>query len=147
MNPQRLTVVTVFSVTPAVCCTYLRKSDRVAHDGNYSGEVKSVFIANLQKRGISLLAPPCACDPSAAEVKKRINAALDCAPATGAGMVHHHLWVIRGILADIDPEVDLSPAELLALLATLAPVHARVLARRAAEFQPRGRPPVLDVVR
>jgi hypothetical protein len=40
----------------------------------------------------------------------------------------HDLWAIRGIMADIDAEHDLSPAELRALLAILAPAHARVLA-------------------
>jgi hypothetical protein len=40
----------------------------------------------------------------------------------------HDLWVIRGIMADLGAAHDLSPAELRALLAVLAPAHARVLA-------------------
>lgn len=72
------------------------------------------------------------CPPdTAADLKARINAALDCLPTFPEAMAYHHLWVVRGVMDDIDPEVDLLAPELLALLAVLAPVHARVLARRA----------------
>lgn len=67
----------------------------------------------------------------AAEVLARVDGALKNAGAISDAMTPHHLWVVRGIMDNIDPEFDLSPAELLALLSVLAPVHTRVLARRA----------------
>lgn len=67
----------------------------------------------------------------AAEVLARIDGALKNAGAMSEGMTRHHLWVVRGVMADINPERDLSAAELLALLAILAPVHSTVLDRRA----------------
>jgi hypothetical protein len=70
-------------------------------------------------------------DPALTDLKERINSALDCPLATSTEMARHNLWVVRGMMADIDPERDLSPGELLALLAILAPVHSNVLARRA----------------
>lgn len=67
----------------------------------------------------------------ASEVLARVDGALKNAGAMHDDMSAHHLWVVRGILDNIDPETDLAPAELLALLSVLAPVHTRVLARRS----------------
>lgn len=91
-------------------------------------------------------------ESSTAELRKRINVALNCLPAMSSDMARHHLWVIRGVMHDIDPERDISAAELLTLLAVLAPVHARVLTRRAAAdvTSPRkdvGGAPALRVIR
>lgn len=90
----------------------------------------------------------------AAKVLARIGGALENVGAMSESMTRHHLWVIRGIMADIDPETDLSSAELLALLSVLAPVHTRVLARRAERVGaarngtfPGTRPPALTILR
>lgn len=81
------------------------------------------------------------------DLGQRIMAALDCAAAISDEMAHHHLWVIRGIMDDIDPDADLSATELLVLLSVLAPVHTRVLARRATVDITGPFPSTLSVVR
>ncbi|MDT5091245.1 MAG: hypothetical protein QOH60_608 [Mycobacterium sp.] len=91
-------------------------------------------------------------DPALTDLKERINSALCSSSATSTVMARHNLWVVRGMMDDIDPEADLSAAEILAILAVLAPVHARVLSRsrRAVDASrdqcPVG-PPTLRVIR
>ncbi|MDT5093178.1 MAG: hypothetical protein QOH60_2541 [Mycobacterium sp.] len=91
-------------------------------------------------------------DPALTDLKERINTALDCPPATMDATAHHNLWAVRGMMHDIDPDADLSAAEILAIWAVLAPVHDRVLARSrpavdASRDQCPVGPPTLRVIR
>jgi hypothetical protein len=63
---------------------------------------------------------------TAADLNKRISAALAFPQADEADMLPHLRWAVLEILDHVGPE-DFSAAELMALLAVLTPVHARVL--------------------
>lgn len=74
------------------------------------------------------------------DIRHHINRVLDSMPT---GLVQertraHLVWELKEMLAHIQPE-DLRCSELLALIAVLHPVHARVLA-------PPVGPPVLRVI-
>lgn len=70
-----------------------------------------------------------------AEFGERIAAALAFPQACEEDMVPHLRWAVLEILDHIGPE-DLSAAELMALLAVLTPVHARVLGGASPSLAP-----------
>lgn len=75
-------------------------------------------------------------NPSTADLGLRIAAALNCPVADEVDMLPHLRWQLSEIMTRVKP-CDLSSAEIVALLAVLAPAHSRVL---TGVVGPPGRP-------
>lgn len=69
------------------------------------------------------------------ELSERITAALAFPQASEEDMIPHLRWSVLEILDHVGPE-DFSAAELMALLAVLTPVHARVLGGSSPPLTP-----------
>lgn len=70
-----------------------------------------------------------------ADLSERITAALAFPQANEEDMIPHLRWAVLEILEHVGPE-DFSAAELMALLAVLTPVHARVLGGASPTLTP-----------
>lgn len=70
-----------------------------------------------------------ACEQEVSEIREHINRVLDAMPTdiVQQRTRAHLVWELKEMLAHVRPE-DLRCSELLALIAVLHPVHARVLA-------------------
>ena len=67
---------------------------------------------------------------SATELGERITNSIAIMPTPEAEerFLPHLQWQLRAMMADVKPS-DLTPAELMAVLALLVPAHSRVLTR------------------
>lgn len=66
-------------------------------------------------------------DSNAADITERVTAALACPVADEEEMLAHTRWQLNEMMTRVKP-ADLTPAEIVALLAVLMKPHARVLA-------------------